>query len=53
MALANLSAWRQRRRERRMARKTERLLKSVGDRGSTKTPPDAVPGYVPEATPAE
>jgi multidrug efflux pump len=51
MALANLSAWRQRRRERRMARKAEKLLQGVGDRERSKPAPEALPGYAPE--PAE
>jgi multidrug efflux pump len=53
MALANFSEWRTTRRERRMARRAEKLLQSVGGKGASATRPDPLPGYVPDATPAE
>ena len=54
MALANLAAWRQRRKERRAESRAERAEKRLTD-GTRKEPAesDGLPGYIPEATPAE
>jgi multidrug efflux pump len=51
MAIANLAAWRVRRRERRAARRAERAARRAAKSG---TPPHAAPGAIPpSAVPAE
>jgi len=51
MALANLSAWRQRRRERRLERKAARLMRKAQEPQPSDAVGHNVPGYQPEALP--